>query len=554
MTKILSVEIDGLCGLHERVELSPVSVFTGPNGSGKSTIVGAVAYALTGRFSGGVGVTAEALQALAPDPAGFVVSLDASYAGATGDIRVRRGVQKGKRLLSVTLNGQTIRGVRDAEAIIRQHFGDVDWFVDMFDQERSFWRMSQEKRSRWMFELCASASGWTKERVLAQLNISPLEADDPAFDDPANKAAFQRQIDWNPNLGRDAASNVEINLQQLEERLLATQRVIREATSIAGGIAAPAFAPTDEQLADAESAFRAAAAVNADARQGADTSRAKLDQLDKDIAAGADKLLQAEILAGLAPKQCPTCGHTLDREQAAAAAKSRADEAAQLLVAQVCLLEARRLEAEPSDALTAAVRVASERYEATFQVHKTLQHQKAIASERDGQLVAATRAEARSAELKKLLEAARVVRRAMLRDSIQPLRKALSLLGALAPREWQWMVDSDGSFRMMRSMGTGEQTVTVEAMSAGEKYRATIALLVATCMIRREPWVGLFLDAFEQVSDDVRDDVLLAILAVQKAGHVDNVCVAGTFAPNLKYNPKLAESGIAFHQRARSTP
>ena len=553
MTKILSIEIDGLCGLHERVELSPVAVFTGPNGSGKSTVVGAVAYALTGRFPGVVGVTAEALQALAPDPAGFVVALDASYAGATGDIRVRRGVQKGKRLLSVTLNGQTIRGVRDAEALIRQHFGDVDWFVDMFDQERSFWRMSQEKRSRWMFELCASASGWTKERVLAQLNISPLSADDAAFDDPANTAAFQRKIDWNPNLGRDAASNVEINLQQLEERLLATQRVAREATSIAGGIAAPAFAPTDEQLDDAEKAFRAAAAVNADVRQCADTSRAKLDQLDKDIAAGDHELLLSEVLAGLAPKQCPTCGHTLDGAQAAAAAKRLADVTAQLVIAQARLLEARRLEAEQRDALTEAVRVASERYEATFQVHKTLQHQKAVGSEREGQLTAATRAEARTVELKKLLEEARVVRRAMLKDSIQPLRKALSLLGALAPRQWAWMVDSDGSFRMARDMGTGEQTVTVEAMSAGEKYRATIALLVATSMIRREPWVGLFLDAFEQVSDDVRADVLLALLAVQKAGHVDNVFVAGAFHASSPSSVVLSDPSLTYHKRARPT-
>ena len=328
---------------------------------------------------------------------------------------------------------------------------------------------------------------------------------------------------------------------------------MREATSIAGGITAPAFAPTDEQLADAEKAFRAAAAANADVRQQKDQLDMSLANLDGDIAAGDEKLLQAEILAGLAPQQCPTCGHRLDPERAATVSKRLADEAAHLRTAQDLLLADRRLEVEQRDALTEAVRVASERYEATFQVHKTLQHHKAVASEREGQLTAASAAEARTGELKKLLEAARVVRRAMLRDSIQPLREALARLGALAPHGWQWMVDSDGSFKMARSRGkgTGEQTVAVEAMSAGEKYRATLALLVATSMIRREPWVGLFLDAFEQVSDDVRADVLLALLAVEKAGHVDNVFVAGAFHASSPSSVVLSDPSLTYHERAR---
>jgi len=537
MTRILSVEVDGLCGVRERVAFAPVTVFTGPNGSGKSTIVGAVAYALTGRFPRLVGVTAEALSALASDHDGFLVTVEAETKAGVA-IRVERGLQKGKRKLAVSIDGRTIRAVRDGEALLRNHFGDVDWFVDMFDAERTFWRMSAEKRSRWMFELCAGASGWTKERVAAAVVGHVKDTGTPS--------------DWNVHVGRDAASNMEINLQQLDERLLAAQRVHREAMSIAGGLAPPAGAPSPEELHDADEELRLSAEAASEARRAEAHHVAERAKLDEDIANASQELLQAEILSDLAPKQCPTCGQSLGARNAETVQKDLAKKA-EAAEATLRSLQKQSAELPPKAEVLATVHAAaSARYSAAVARVTALRQQEGIARERDGQTASAVGAEARAAELKKLLEAARVVRRQMLRDSIAPLRNALDLLTHLAPPSWAWDVDSDGTFSIVRPWDRAATKIPVDAMSAGEKYRATIALLVATSMLRREAWVGLFLDAFEQVSSDVRDDILLSLRSVVAQGHVDNVFVAGTFEPtlvepNLKY--AVREGRLAYHAR-----
>lgn len=240
--KLTRVRIAGLRTVQQSViELDPVTLFTGPNGAGKTTVVGAIGYALTGRFPSMVGATAEGLLTLAADPcAGFSVAIqtDASVAVERGV-----GVDGGKpkhRLTVKGSNGKWSKNVTEAEAVLRECFGDVKWFLDQFDPELSVWRMSAEKRKEWALRLCASASGWSPDQLVARVG-PPSEY-------------------WDPFVRTDAGASLDANLARASETIKGLQKLIRDANAVADGVT------TDSSPDDLEAQVSAAETAYDDAR------------------------------------------------------------------------------------------------------------------------------------------------------------------------------------------------------------------------------------------------------------------------------------------------
>jgi len=156
-----------------------------------------------------------------------------------------------------------------------------------------------------------------------------------------------------------------------------------------------------------------------------------------------------------------------------------------------------------------------------------------VAQERAGQLKAAEAATERIEVLKTLQGRMKAVRDRMLDDATQPLSTRLGGLSALAPRGGRW-----GILRQERTVDValwtkgGSPPLPVTSLSAGERMRGTIALLVARSLVRREPWTGIFVDNFEQIYPaEERVSVLRALVAAERAGAVDNVFVAAACEP-----------------------
>lgn len=156
-----------------------------------------------------------------------------------------------------------------------------------------------------------------------------------------------------------------------------------------------------------------------------------------------------------------------------------------------------------------------------------------VAQERAGQLKAAEAATERVEGLKALQARMKAVRDRMLDDAMQPLSTRLGGLAALAPRGGRW-----GILRQERTVDValwakgGGPPLPVTSLSAGERMRGTIALLIARSLVRREPWTGIFVDNFEQIYPaEERISVLRALVAAERAGAVDNVFVAAACEP-----------------------
>jgi hypothetical protein len=123
----------------------------------------------------------------------------------------------------------------------------------------------------------------------------------------------------------------------------------------------------------------------------------------------------------------------------------------------------------------------------------------------------------------------------MLAESIEPLRAALDELSATAPYGGKWDARLDGD-ALDIGVATSEGFIPAETLSAGEKYRLTAALLVARSKLRREPWVGLVLDGFEQVSPaSVRKETIESLAGMVAAGHVDNALFAAALETQASF-------------------
>jgi DNA repair exonuclease SbcCD ATPase subunit len=172
-----------------------------------------------------------------------------------------------------------------------------------------------------------------------------------------------------------------------------------------------------------------------------------------------------------------------------------------------------------------------------------------VAAHRQGQMTAQTAAERRADQLKALLASLKRVRDRMLDDAVAPLRTALESLEPICLKGWQWTLVRDGAALDMVMRLGNHRELPVESLSVGERYLATLALLVAKAMVQRERWSGLFLDNFEVVfPEQARVVILDGLTQIVRTipGPVDNAFVAGACdAP-----PSCLTQGVLSYTRA----
>jgi hypothetical protein len=653
---------------HERIALGPVTLFTGYNGTGKTAAVGAVAYALTGRFPGLLAVHPGDLLALANDPRrGFRVRIEADDGteverGVDVTFEASTGTDKPEHRFLVGRPGGHPAKSKAAEGLLRTLFGDVAWFVEAFDPERSIWRLSGEKRKEWALNLCAGSSGWSRERLLGEIG--------------------KKSDDWNPELGRDAGTCLELNLDNLSERLKDLQRLVREANTVAEGVTVGeglgiitqrvTSCETDYENARQKLQVLGKSLSDAKAEQTSidhvRKERARLTQAAADARAELAKLLppkspnQTEMLMlvmqleaaeirlfslqveledydavaesaraarGAAEAEldslkklatehaCPTCGAPAPSPLALGAMIGAAEARVAATEQIWAPAEKNRVAAQASyDALEQEIqgfrtaRAVHEHAAASFverevqfastwqtvlrnvqsiedQLGKlpadradmpslvllatdvTTQEDKlgplktalakaraelGVAQERAGQLKSAEDATARIETVKALLAKLRTVRDRMLDDATRPLSDALDQLRDLAPQNGRWTLhrkDKTIDVCLASSRNQYLMEVPVTALSAGERMRGTIALLVARSMVKREPCCLLFIDNFEQIHpDSERVKVLQALARTVRMGFVDNVLVAA--ACDTIDSQEI--DGVAVYERTRDEP
>jgi len=633
--KLTKVSIAGMRSVRQsEIQLGGVTLFTGPNGSGKTVAIGAIAYALTGRFPG-VPATVNDLLSLANDrEEGFRVELHTD----DGETVVERSIEveggKPEAKLVVVYGGRRAKG-KEAESLLRKAFGEVGWFVDAFDPERSIWRLSGEKRKEWALSLCAGSSGWTKERLLGEIG---------------NKSE-----DWDPELSAEPGACLELNLDSLHEQLLGLQRLVREAKVVADGVTVGEdlglitqrveAAETDletarQKVGELEGSIRSVREQQT-AVEVARRERKRLEKVAEDARAELTKILPPEppkraegvprgdegALIALQLEAEGTGEDWVKACEEEAAAKRELAIVKELTAKGRCDFcgakspDPERMAARTNDALR-RVQLAEHRVGETYQqndavvdkeatlrfaienqaaVEKTYQQELAsfaerkktfdstwqtllrnvqsieeqiaklpadradlavptrfeedladcralqarlkgqldslraelgVAQERTGQLKAAADAAERIEVVKALQLRMKAVRDRMLDDAMQPLSTRLGGLSALAPRGGRWGVLRQDRTVDVGLWADGVRPLPVTSLSAGEKMRGTIALLIARSLVKREPWTGIFVDNFEQIyPEEERVTVLRALVSAERSGAIDNVFVAGACQP-----------------------
>lgn len=566
---------------HRTFTLAPLTLLVGGNGAGKSSVLGAIRYALTGRYPGMQVHTVERARALARGRADFEVRLTS----AEPEVVIERSLRGARFGLRTTGEGiAASRNVEEAEITIARAFGDPAWMLDAFDPVRSVWQLSDEAWTRWVYGICTYSSGWTKERLVNALG-APTD-------------------DWDPDVASDPAACLEITLARAEERLRAARTVAREARSFVGAISDDA-APAAETVAQARERWAHATQTALALRQTLAEAQAEerleqeLRQQAQAIEAAIDREAegQAEALQVVATTRileldaarnlylralvageerekslnkgcCTQCGgrpltwrpptHTAAEieqlKQAFLAANKRCLEAtaaawrfedAQQRVAEaraaVSLAQGesdrRRIERLAAGLATArdVPRIEGELQDAVREhddlrlAFDALLASEGLAREKKGQLDAAHAAEARLMALSVWIDRLRGVRAAMLHDGVGPLRTALDACVGLAPRGLTFRLDASGAFVAVRNRNTVRRTaddLSVESLSNAERLRATIALIVAVAQVRRAPWTGLLIDNFERIAPGDRGWLLQHLAKLAEENVVQNVVVA----------------------------
>jgi len=441
---LTSVSLSGVKGHSEAVTLDPVTLIVGPNGSGKTSVLGGIQYALTGRFPGVPGATAEDLQVLGSGHRGFDVSIRAD-----NGVLVTRGLHGGKHNLTVDGTSERPKNKTETENLLSRTFGNVDLYADAFDVKRGMLHASDEKRKAWVSAVCSgAATTWTLERLAATVG--------PAW-----------PSDWNPALDPSPLVCVELHLSRLDEALRSAREVVRDSQKVVDSIAAPLAVPTEE-----------------------------------DVAAAVERLSRAHIASIAASAvqmdECPICGEcsTQQLEEFAAQADMSA------------------IAREDQEALAAFVEIIKQRV---------------LGQEQAAHARAVDEAKVRVDDLKSLMLKLKETRMAILHDAVAPLRAELANLTMLTgSHEGPASVSLDGDTLAFTCRRGEHVIVPFEAMSAGEKLRLTLAVLVAVSRIRRQPWTGIFVDGFESVyPEQDRANVLADVVRAQRAGLIDNAVFAG---------------------------
>lgn len=268
--------------------------------------------------------------------------------------------------------------------------------------------------------------------------------------------------------------------QQAKARVEATQREVTAATAEVGALSRR-YAALNAQAAQAKEAYVEGRVALAEKRQ-------RIEAAGLARAAQAERLCRAEEqLASWPAGEPPQQAEGLDAELASA---------------KLALAKAR-----------SAVESARSLY--------------TLARERDAQREASIGARDEAERLKELLRRVIEARDKMLRESIEPLRVALKTMSSTAPDGGTWDAEIDGDALDLGLRRVDGVLVPAETLSSGERYRLTAALLVARSKLRRDQWVGLVFDGFEQVCpDDARVKTLSALAAMVQSEDVDNAIFA----------------------------
>lgn len=506
--KLRSIKIKGVRGITKATYLlSDVTLISGPNGSGKTTILGSILFALTGRFPG-FPANAHGLEQMERVSGnGFEIVLLADREGTA--VSVSRVFKKGKLTTEVSDGADKLTG-KAAEARIQSLFGDVSFMASAADPEGSLWGLSREKRKAWASTLCQSAAAWTTERLIKE--VGPAE------------------LDWDPDASPDAAESMNLNVAKLREAVRDAQAVARQAETVVNTVAVDDLtAPSEADVAKLRDAVREAIQQKEDAVASLYPVRAELAEKQAIFqSASFEESLAKQVAYSLAKGResgcCPTCGSVASFDDALAAAEQRLHAAT-----GSALLAKSAFNAMERDLALAEQTVREAQTKSVFDAQEKLDKALRLISlvqEKSAQSKVSEEARNRAEQLKALLERVTEARDLMLSESIAPLRVALASLSSLAPEGGCWEIRLDGDaldIGLLRAEGT---FVPSESLSSGELFRLSLSMMIARSVVRREPWVGIVFDGFEQVSLDQSRQIMAVLPVMAKAGSLDNVLLA----------------------------
>lgn len=447
---------------------------------------------------------------------------------------------------SLDLNVARIRdAVRDAQAVVRQansvaeSISGNDLTTPSVEEHRALLR-AHEDASKDVGEARALAESVRTERLVHDRDVrdrAHLEAKrngwkatlaEPIFAPAAADEAEKREAErkWEALDEECLALDMDLgearkNLQKAESAL-ATQEWVLSRLSVTSPTTS---CPTCGCIGDFSSLLDRTRVVVGDLRSHRDAFAASVNALARQQQSIAAQEAQARmVIAELA--------HRRSTQQAAveSSERNRAATIKKLEDAERRLTEWPEIVEPPSaDEAEKRLQMAEQRVTVARSKLETARSAVALAGERAAQRSAADAASLRVDALKVLLVKVETARDKMLRESIDPLRAALRSLSSMAPAGCAWDVESDvGGAALDVGVRTPDgRLIPAETLSSGERYRLTAALLIARSKLRRDPWVGIVFDGFEQVSpSETRYATMSSIAALVRDGTIDNAIFA----------------------------
>jgi exonuclease SbcC len=145
----MNITIEGLKGVSDQFELSPLTLLNGPNGSGKSARLEALRWAAYGTTPNGK--TLEAAAALA-DQGEMSVRIDLADFG--WERSISRDPTSGAIRQKITVEGREKLKQKEAEALIAERCGDLSAALDL----NEFTSLSPDLRRQFVMNLCGAGS------------------------------------------------------------------------------------------------------------------------------------------------------------------------------------------------------------------------------------------------------------------------------------------------------------------------------------------------------------------------------------------------------------